>query len=163
MKRILIIIILHLIMLGPLFAEKKQQDKEISRINLSTEELEGKAKAGLALGYPFGLTIGYKLANYLEINAFAGTHAGDFTLGSSLLFTLVTVEIKDEEFPLSVGPAVFCSFSDNFSMMAGAAVRCEYTFREIPLNLYLEVIPGLTLDKDLDFYLASSLGVRYVF
>ncbi len=145
------------------YSETKFQDKEIPEINLDTRELEGKAKAGLALGYPTGLTFGYRPANYLEVNAFAGTHGKDFTLGGSLLFTLVEIKIAQEMFPLSAGPAVYTSFSSDFSLMTGACVRWEYTFQDVPLNLYIQAVPGIIFISDFQFALKSSFAVRYVF
>ncbi|OQY33007.1 MAG: hypothetical protein B6241_09210 [Spirochaetaceae bacterium 4572_59] len=139
------------------------EDKDIPQINLSTEDLEGRAKAGLALGYPFGLTFGYKLANYMEVNVFAGSHLNDFSLGTNLLFTVVDINIKEEMFPFSIGPAVYFNIDDDFNMAIAATVRGEYNFNEIPLNLYVEITPGFSFINDFDFYIASSLGIRYVF
>lgn len=168
MRKYLILFLLMTVITGSLFSEEggknhKYEDKEIRQINLSTEDLEGRAKAGLALGYPFGVTFGYKLANYMELNVFAGSHFDDFSLGTNLLFTVVDISIKEEVFPLSVGPAVYFNIGDEFNMALGASARGEYTFDEIPLNLYLEITPGFSFINDFDFYIASSLGIRYVF
>ncbi len=164
MKKILILIFLFILTAGLFANDNRYEDKEIPELSLSTEDLEGRAKAGLAIGYPFGLTFGYRLANYLEANAFAGTHFNsDFAMGANLLFTIVNINMGDEIFPLSMGPALYCDFDDEFSMAAGATVRWEYTFDEVPLNLYIEATPGLQFMNDFGFYLASSFGVRYVF
>ncbi len=161
--RKIILIFLIIMVFYPVYVSAQTKDKDIPEINLSTAELEGKAKAGLAIGYPTGLTFGYRLANYLEVNAFLGTHGNDFTLGSSLLFTLADIRISNQILPLSAGPAVFASFDNDFSLMAGGAVRWEYTFEDAPLNLYLEAVPGVILIGDIRFAMASSLGIRYVF
>ena len=161
--RKIILFFLILLLLFPVFVSAQTEDKDIPEINLSTAELEGKAKAGLAIGYPTGLTFGYRMANYLEANAFLGTHGKDFILGSSLLFTLADIRISDQILPLSAGPVVFAAFDNDFSLMAGGAVRWEYTFEDTPLNIYLEAVPGIILIGDIRFAMASSLGVRYVF
>ena len=98
-----------------------------SRNSASTQKIwKAGQKAGLAIGYPFGLTFGYRLANYLEANAFAGTHFhSDFAMGANLLFTIVNINMGDEVFPLSMGPALYCDFDDEFNMAAGATVRWE--------------------------------------
>jgi hypothetical protein len=162
MKRLLILVLLTTVIFS-VAAEDRYKDKEIREINLSTEDLEGKAKAGLALGYPFGFTFGYRPANYLELNLFAGTHFDNFTIGGSVLFTIANISIKDEIFPLSVGPALYSRFGDEYEMMAGAQIRWEYSFKEIPLNLYIQATPGFTFINDFGFDIASSLGVRYIF
>jgi hypothetical protein len=161
-KRVLIILMICLVL--PVFGQnKKVEDKEIKEINLNTESLEGRAKAGVALGYPSGLVFGYRLANYLEINALVGSFYDGFTLGGNMLFTLVDVMIKDQPFPLSAGPQLYVNLGDDFNMSALGIVRWEYDFKEVPLNLYIEGGPGLSFMDGIDFVWSSALGVRYVF
>jgi len=163
MKRITLILFMLCLTL-PLFSQdKKVEDKKVKEINLSTEKLEGRAKIGVALGYPSGLVFGYRLANYLEVNALAGSYYNGFTLGGNLLFTLADINIKDQIFPLSVGPQLNVTLGDNFNMSVLGLLRWEYTFEEIPLNLYIEAGPGVSFINDIDFDWAVSLGVRYVF
>ncbi len=148
----------------PIFGQnKKVEDKEIKEINLNTESLEGRAKAGVALGYPSGLVFGYRLANYLEINVLAGTLYNGFTLGGNLMFTLADIMIKDQPFPLSLGPQLNVNMGNEFNMSVLGLLRWEYTFEEIPLNLYIEAGPGISFLKGVDLDWSTSLGIRYVF
>lgn len=143
--------------------ESGSDKKDIPEIRLDTEELAGKAKAGLALGYPFGLTFAYRPAERLEINALAGTHYDGLTLGGSLLFTLAVVNIQGELFPLSLGPALYARIGKEFGLTGGAALRWEYSFTEIPLNLYVEAVPGVNFIDETSFYMGAAAGVRYIF
>jgi len=163
MRKIILLLLITCISLPVFSQEKKLEDKKIKEINLNTENLEGRAKIGVALGYPSGIVFGYHLANYLEVNALAGSYYDGFTLGGNILFMLADIKIKDQSFPLSAGPQLNVSFGNDFKMSALGIVRWEYTFEEVPLNLYIEAGPGVTFIKDVDFSWAASLGIRYVF
>lgn len=163
MKKTLLMILLICLALPAISEEKKVNDKEIKEINLSTESLEGRAKIGIALGYPSGIVFGYRLANYLETNFLIGSFYKGFTIGGNLLFTVADIKIKDQSFPLSLGPHVNFHFGDTFDMSLMGFLRWEYTFQEIPLNLYIEGGPGIFFVQGPDFTWSTSLGIRYVF
>lgn len=163
MKRT-VLVILMFCLIFPLFADdKKVEDKEIKEISLDTKNLEDRAKIGVALGYPSGVVFGYRLANFLEVNALLGTFYNGFTVGGNLMFTIADIKIKDQSFPLSLGPHVNFHMGDNFDMSLMGFIRWEYTFEDIPLNLYLEGGPGIFLLQGIDLTWSTSLGIRYVF
>lgn len=159
-----VLVLLMICLIFPVFAEeKKVEDKEIKEINLSTQSLEGRAKIGLALGYPSGFVFGYRLANFLEANALLGTFYDGFTIGGNLMFTIADIKIKDQSFPLSIGPHVNFHLGENFDMSLMGFIRWEYSFEEIPLNLYLEGGPGMFFIQGIDLTWSTSVGVRYIF
>ncbi len=163
MKKIALILILASTLL-PLYAvEQLVEDRDVKEIEFSTAPLEGRAKAGVAVGYPTGLVFGYRLANWVEVNALAGTYFDGFTLGGNMLFTLADISIKGSSFPLSVGPQVNAEFGNDFGMSVLGMVRWEHTLEEIPLNLYLEGGAGVSLIDSFGLAWAASLGIRYVF
>jgi hypothetical protein len=163
MKKILLTLFMASL-LFPLTAEEQLvEDREVREIELSTAPLEGRAKAGVALGYPTGLVFGYRLANWVEVNALAGTYFDGFTLGGNMLFTLADIKIRERSFPLSVGPQVNAEFGNDFGMSVLGMVRWEHTLEEIPLNLYLEGGAGVSLIDEFGLAWAASLGIRYVF
>ena len=138
----------------------EMKDKESSLI---TGEMEGRAKLGITLGYPMGVVFGYDFAESTEVNALVGTRFNDLILGLNMLFTLVDIKIDGESFPLSLGPAVYLELSTTFDMAVLAILRWEYTFKNIPLNLYVEGGPGLAFIQDMQFRWTSAVAVRYVF
>ena len=163
MKKIVLTLIMASLLL-PLYADEQLvEDKEVKEINLSTAPLEGRAKAGIALGYPTGLVFGYRLANWMEVNALAGTYFNGFTLGGNVLFTVADIKIKEKSFPLSIGPQVNADFGDEFGMSVLGMVRWEHSFEEIPLNLYIEGGAGVSIIDKFGVAWAASLGARYVF
>ncbi|MBF9017380.1 MULTISPECIES: hypothetical protein [unclassified Oceanispirochaeta] len=163
MKKTILLILLICLTI-PVFAEdKKVEDKEIKEITLSTKDLEGRAKIGVALGYPSGVVFGYRLANFLETNVLLGSFYNGFTIGGNLLFTIADIKIKDQSFPLSLGPQLNFHMGEEFDMSLMGFLRWEYTFEEIPLNLYIEGGPGMFFIQGIDLTWSTSLGVRYVF
>lgn len=159
-----VLVILMICLIFPVFAEeKKVEDKEIKEISLDAKNLEDRAKIGVALGYPSGVVFGYRLANFLEANALLGTFYDGFTIGGNLMFTIADIKIKDQSFPLSLGPHLNFHMGDSFDMSLMGFIRWEYTFEDIPLNLYLEGGPGVFLLQGIDWTWSTSLGIRYVF
>jgi len=130
---------------------------------------EGKLKAGVILGYPTGLTAGWRPSDAFELNFIVASHYRDFTIGLSPMFTIATPDIEGERFPISVGPAVYLDIDwfGGLDLDILGQVRMEYTFRDIPLNLFIEGGLGVKLDFDgvrlLYFHGSGALGIRYVF
>ena len=130
----------------------------------------GSFKAGVALGYPTGVTAGWRVTDKFELNALLGTKYYGFTIGITPLFTLVDLNIADQPFPLSVGPQVNINLG-GFGYTALdllGVIRLEYTLKEIPLNFFIEGGAGVGLFmysgySTTYFSWSSAVGVRYVF
>lgn len=146
--------------------------------NQGSDGSAGSIKAGVALGYPSGVTAGWRISDKFELNALLGTNYLGFTIGVTPLFTVVDLEISGQPLPLSVGPQV------NFSIGALGygtmidilgVVRLEYTLKDLPLNLFIEGGLGVTIwSYDTSYYGYSQntyvgfggsgvVGARYVF
>ena len=148
----------------PIFAEEDlTKDKDIKTVEISTKNLEGKAKIGLSIGYPFGVTFGYRFSNYFELNTLVGTNYSSFTLGASGLFTVANFKVSEGFLPLSLGPAVNLHMGKSFGVDILGMLRLEYSFLDIPLNLYIEGGAGVAIDSGVKFKGAGALGVRYIF
>lgn len=156
-----------------LFAEEVQPARsgEIPEVQLRIPAKENRIHLGLSLGYPLGLTLGYKASERFEFDLFAGSHFNDFTAGVTALFTVLNINIEKERFPLSLGLSVYASFLETFNLEVLPIARLEYTFREVPMNLYVEAGPGLQMrfktagsaDGLLHFTGTGALGLRFVF
>lgn len=139
------------------------EDREIKTIKLVNKRADENLKAGLALGYPFGVTAGYRFSNYFELNGLIGSNFDDLALGVSGLFTVVNIDIAGEQFPLSIGPSFYSYFGDKYKFDALATARLEYSFKEIPVNLFVEAGAGIRLIKFADWAGTWALGIRYIF
>ena len=172
MKRFLAVLIVALLAL-PAFAfaeelgddlELLKSDKEAKTVKVDTKWLENRAKLGVAIGKPWGLTFGYHFAKSFEGNFLVGSNfnVDGVTVGGSGLFTLINFDIANQVFPFSLGPAAYFNFFDTFNIDALGVARFEYTFK-IPLNLYIEGGAGINILDEIEFAWTAAVGVRYVF
>jgi hypothetical protein len=158
----LILLLFCITLSAGIFAESDQS--EIRTIQIRTEDLQGKAKLGLAFGYPSGISLGYRVSAVTEFNAFIGSYFNTgLALGSSIMFTYADLLIDELYFPLSMGPGAFLRLDTEIALAVMYMFRAEYDFTDIPFNLYIEAGPGISLLPALDFDWTASLGVRYVF
>jgi hypothetical protein len=172
MKRLLAILVIVLLALPAVtFADELgaelellKKDKEAKTVKVDTKWLENRAKLGLAIGKPWGLTFGYRFMKSFEGNLLVGSNFNmdGVIVGGSGLFTLVNFDIAGEIFPFSVGPAAHFNFFDPFTIDALGVARLEYTF-DIPLNLYLEGGAGISMLDDIEFAWTAAVAARYVF
>jgi hypothetical protein len=152
------------------------EDREIKTVTLDKNQSDGKLKVGLVLGYPWGITAGYSFSNYFELNGTLGSDYNDFIAGVNGLFTVVNLKISHEIFPVSVGPAVYSHNNhhddgndrhgrdDEYTSvdLLGVA-RIEYSFEEIPLNLFIEAGLGVQVIEYAETAGSFSIGIRYIF
>ncbi len=163
MKQVLLVLITMILTSLSLSADG------VKTIKLDNQRTDDKFKIGVVLGYPTGLTAGWRLSDTFEMNFVAGTHYTDFTIGVAPLFTIVNLSIADEIFPLSVGPAAYLvvDWNGDLDMDILGNVRIEYSFKEIPLNLFLEGGIGIKLDFNGNYLVhpqgSGALGIRYIF
>jgi hypothetical protein len=172
MKKIVAILIVVLLAL-PVVAfadelgdelELLKKDKEAKTVKVGTKWLENRAKLGLAIGKPWGITFGYHFSKSFEGNLLVGSdfNMDGVVVGGSGLFTLVNFDISDQIFPFSIGPAAHLNFFNTFTIDALGVARIEYTF-DIPLNLYIEGGLGINILDDIEFAWTAAVAARYVF
>ena len=146
-----------------LLKSEGKSEKDISLDSID-KKLEGRAKLGLSLGYPTGVTFGYQMTELMEINATAGLFDFDsISAGLSALFALVDLEAGDAAFPLTFGPGVYIHAGNREKVDILAILRIEYDFEDIPLNLYAEGGAGIRVIPDTEAAGSGALGIRYIF
>ncbi|MBB6482635.1 hypothetical protein [Spirochaeta isovalerica] len=160
MKKVLLLLVSLAFLTAALSAETKT-------VRIDNNRSNDAFKAGVVLGYPTGLTAGWRLGEVMELNFVAATHYYDITIGVAPMFTLVSFDIQGQKFPLSIGPAAYL----NIGWYGGLALdvlfnaRVEYSFEEIPLNLFLEAGAGIAINfgGGIGPQGSGALGVRYIF
>jgi hypothetical protein len=75
------------------------------------------------------------------------------------------VKIEEVTFPLYVGVGAIMSIDTAGGISLGARVPLGafYIFRDIPLEISLEIVPGLYLFPATSFLAMGGIGVRYCF
>lgn len=150
---------------------------DVKTIDLDTSRLEGKVKAGVSLGYPIGLTAGYRFTDIFELNGTLGWDYDSAMLGMNGLFTVAKLKVEGELFPVSLGPALYWDVHDgshddphdkyyhhdHSHLDLLCILRFEYDFEEIPLNLFVEGGAGIRLLEDIGPAGSFAIGVRFIF
>ncbi len=168
MKKFLVATLLLVLTVFPLLAKSNlTEDRDIKTLEIPED---GRAKLGLLLGYPSGITFGYRLSNWFELNTTVGYNmrfSDSAIISANGLFTLVNIPVGTAGvMPLSLGPQVnFILGNKLFYLETVADLRLEYTFPDIPLNLLVETGFGLRFFEGTENLLAwnGGIGVRYVF
>lgn len=166
MKKTLLVLLIVLIAAGSLFSQSVTEDKEVKTIGLPEG---GNFKLGVQIGYPSGITAGYRFSNWFEVNLTAGYNFLDYNsaiVSVNGLFTIVNIPIGDAGvMPLSLGPQLNMIIGNKFYLETVADLRLEYTFQNIPLNLYGDFGMGIRLfgTPAVDWAYNGGIGVRYVF
>jgi hypothetical protein len=130
----------------------------------------GLFELGLYLGEPTGLSAKYWIdrKNAVEGIAAWAFSQGFLALSADYLFGFPdVVKIEGETFPLFLGVGAIA----RIEMGAGGGIEIGarfplgalYAFREVPLEISLEVVPGLYLFPATQFLAMGGIGIRYCF
>jgi hypothetical protein len=130
----------------------------------------GLFELGLYLGEPTGLSAKYWInrSNAIEgVAAWAFSH-GFLVAAADYLFNFPDVlKIEGETFPLYIGAGaimrVDMGTGGGISVGARFPLGVLYVFRGIPLEISLELVPGLYLFPDTVFLAMGGFGIRYCF
>jgi hypothetical protein len=131
----------------------------------------GLFELGAYLGQPSGISAKYWINGRNSIDGvaawnFGAAGSGNLVLAADYLFNYIDmVKIETETFPLYVGAGAIMSIDMGGGISLGARVPLGafYLFREVPLEISLEVVPGLYLFPATSFSMMGGIGVRYCF
>jgi hypothetical protein len=131
----------------------------------------GLFELGVYLGQPTGISAKYWINGKNSIDGvaawgFGGAGSGNLVVAADYLFNFIDmVKIEKETFPLYVGAGAIMGIDMGGGISLGARVPLGafYIFRNIPLEISLEVVPGLYLIPATTFLMMGGIGVRYCF
>jgi hypothetical protein len=148
MKKLILISIVALFSLG-IFA----QDKGLG--------------LGLIFGEPTGLSAKLWTSERTALDAavawsFSGL--GWFHLHADfLMHNYELLSVSQGALPVYYGLGGFTTFSSEFGLGARVPLGLAYQFEGAPVDIFAEIVPGLSLLPDLKFYIGGGIGVRYFF
>ena len=181
MKKIITICLVLLFAATSVFATDLFQadlmGKRTESKSFSGDPAVGTIKLGFVGGYPSGVTLGWRTSDNFELNFVAATRFYDVSFGASALFTIADINISDQIFPLSFGPAVYISIPFvsyvPLNMDVLATIRWEYSFQQAPINLFIEAGFGVSIrfgsssnllwNSPIGFGYSGAAGIRYIF
>ena len=97
---------------------------------------------------------------------FGAAGTGHMVVAADYLFNFIDmVKIETETFPLYVGAGAIMSIDTGGGISLGARVPLGafYIFRDVPLEISLEIVPGLYLFPATSPFVMGGIGVRYCF
>ena len=134
--------------------------------NISTNAQSSGFGLGFVLGEPTGISAKLWKGN---TKAFQGAIAWSFgkndavRLQTDHLWHFPGIEISMAKLPYYLGIGVSVTFADKFVLAARIPVGIDFQFSNLPLDLFLEIAPGLKLIPDVEFNVDAGLGIRYFF
>ncbi len=122
---------------------------------------------GIIVGEPTGVTAKYWLD---RTNALDGALAWSFLEDGSLYLHanyihhhFEVIELSSGEMPLYYGGGLKMKFASDFILGLHVPLGIAYHFEEAPLDVFLEIRPGLNLIPETRFDMSGGIGVRYYF
>jgi hypothetical protein len=162
MKRTLVILMVVVLAAFSLTAAPKKSANGIR---------PGLFELGVYLGQPSGLSAKYWMNGKNAIDGvaawgFGPAGTGHMVVAADYLFNFLdVVKIEKETFPLYVGAGAVMGIDMGGGLSLGARVPLGalYIFREVPLEISLEIVPVLYLFPATSFSGMGGIGVRYCF
>ena len=121
---------------------------------------------GLIFGEPTGISGKYFLSEKNAIDgAVAWSFSGDgyFRIHADYLWHFYVINVPKGEMPFYVGAGAKIGIGDDFHLGIRVPLGIAYHFANAPLDIFLEVVPGIGLLPDTDFDFDSAIGIRYYF
>jgi hypothetical protein len=98
--------------------------------------------------------------------AVAWSFAGDGWLhvhADFLIHNYDLISVSQGSLPVYFGLGAYVGLSSDLSLGARVPFGIAYQFEEAPVEVFAEIVPGLTLLPGIDFYMGGGIGVRYFF
>ena len=139
----------------------------ISLFSLGVFAQDSGLGLGLIFGEPTGLSAKMWTSEKTALDAavawsFAGVgwlhvHA-DF-----LIHNYDLISVSKGALPVYFGLGAFVSFASDLGLGARVPFGLAYQFEGAPVDIFAEIVPGLSLLPGIDFYIGGGIGVRYFF
>jgi hypothetical protein len=134
--------------------------------NLANSQ-ESKFGLGILVGEPTGITGKYRLSESTALDgavAWSFNHEGSFYIhGDFLKHHFGIINISEGKMPMYYGIGGKTILSPDFIFGIHVPLGIAYMFDTAPLDVFLEIRPGLNLAPATDFDMSGGIGVRYFF
>jgi hypothetical protein len=122
---------------------------------------------GIVVGEPTGISGKYWTSRTTAIDgavAWSFNHEGSFYIhGDFLKHHFEIIDISEGQMPLYYGIGAKAVFADDGIFGAHVPLGIAYLFEGAPLDVFLEIRPGLNLLPATEFDMSGGIGVRYYF
>lgn len=122
---------------------------------------------GVIFGEPTGLSAKMWTSEKTAIDAaVAWSFVGSGWLhvhADFLIHNYELIDVNQGALPVYFGVGGFVSFSSDLGLGARVPFGLAYQFEGAPVDIFAEVVPGLSLLPEIRFYIGGGIGVRYFF
>lgn len=126
---------------------------------------------GLGLGLVFGEPTGLSAKLWTsEKTALDAALAWSFYNGGwlhaqadFLIHNYDLIDVSEGALPVYYGIGAYVTFSSDLGLGARVPLGLAYHFEDAPVEIFLEIAPGLSLLPGIGFYMGGGLGARYYF
>lgn len=122
---------------------------------------------GFVLGTPSGISGSLPLGETNAINAVIGyaviNDVNLFLQGDYVWIQAGLIPVERGSVSLYYGPGAFARLAKNAAIGIRGVVGVNYRFENAPLQLFLEIGPGINLIPDTEVNAGAGLGLRYYF
>ncbi len=122
--------------------------------------------AGVIIGEPTGIS----LKTWVSANdaldagvAWSISHGWFHVHADYMRHAFALIPVEKGQLPLYFGGGVKVGFGTDIFLGLRVPVGLDYMFESVPLDVFLEVVPGLGILPDTKFDTGGGIGVRYWF
>ena len=136
----------------------------ISSLTMSAQD------SGFGVGAIFGEPTGLSLKSWLSSKnaidaAVAWSSIDDYLYlhADFLIHNFNVIDVSDGQLPLYFGIGAKVGFGNDLIFGARVPIGLDYMFSGAPVDIFVEIVPGLTIVPGIDFDIDGGIGVRYWF
>ena len=122
--------------------------------------------AGVIFGEPTGISLKSWMSSKTAIDAAIAWSALDdflYVHADFLIHNFDIIDVSDGQLPLYFGLGAKVGFGNDVVFGARIPIGLDYMFGSAPLDIFVEIVPGLTLVPGIDFDIDAGIGIRYWF
>ena len=135
-------------------------------ISLGISAQDSGLGAGLIIGEPTGISAKSWLSSHDAIDAglaWSISHGWFHIHADYLRHAFGLIPVEKGQFPLYFGAGVKIGLGNDVSIGLRVPVGLAYLFDGTPLDIFIEIAPGLQIIPDTKFDMGGGIGVRYWF
>ena len=136
----------------------------LAALNLSAQD--SGFGAGAIIGEPTGLSGKSWISSYDALDAgiaWSISYAWFHVHADYLRHVFGLIPVEQGQLPFYFGGGAGIGFGREISIAARVPVGLDYLFDGTPLDIFIELVPGLQLIPDTRFEMGGGIGVRYWF
>lgn len=138
----------------------------LAGFSLSMTAQDSGFGVGVVFGEPLGLSLKTWLSSKTAVDgAVAWSTRYDFLYlhADMLVHNYNLIDVSDGELPLYFGLGAKLGFGDGVLLGARIPVGLDYQFGSAPLDVFVEIVPGVNIVPEIDFDLNGGIGIRFWF